>query len=77
MRFQVVLDGNSIEIYIHRFRLELWAKFIEPMSGVVIYVWPAFVLRGSPDYIGIIGTLDWIIFEVGLSLRWLRDGEEV
>lgn len=77
MRFDIVFDWNSVEIYIGRIRLEIWVKIIQPLSGVVVYIWPALVLRGSPDYIGMITHLDWLVFQLGLSIRWMRDGDVV
>lgn len=75
MRF--VFDGNSIELYLGKFRLELWVRVTESMSGVSVHILPALVLRGSADFIGAILHLDWLIFQIGISVRWIRDGEEV
>ena len=77
MKFDIIFDGNSVEIYLGRLRIEIWVASIQPMSGVVVYVWPSLSLRGSPEYVGFITHLDWIIFQIGSSFRWLRDGEEV
>lgn len=77
MRLKIVFDGNSVELYVGRLRVELWTKLIESMSGVVVYVLPSLVLRGSIDFIGVITHLDWLIFQVGLSVRWMRDGDVV
>jgi hypothetical protein len=77
MKFDIVFDNNSVEIYIGKLRIEIWTALIQPISGIVVFVWPSLSLRGSPDYIGFITHLDWIIFQIGLSVRWLRDGEEI
>lgn len=77
MKLKVVFDGNSVELYVGRLRIELWARLIESMSGVVVYVLPSLALRGSIDIIGVITHLDWLIFQVGLSIRWMRDGDVV
>lgn len=77
VKFDIIFDGNSIEIYIGRLRIELWAAIIQSLSGVVVYVWPSLSLRGSPEYIGMISHLDWVVFQLGISLRWMRDGDIV
>lgn len=73
---RIEFNGN-IEIYIGKLRIELWAQKLQPLSGVSVYIWPAAILRGSAEFIGFILTLNWLVYNVGISIRWLRDGEEV
>lgn len=70
---KVVLDGNSIEIYIGRFRLELWFQVMLMPDFFKVYVIPSLSFSGAKSIRGLITTIDWLTFNMGMSLRWMTD----